>query len=203
MWFVGSEKPCIYSVPNRKQSYDNGNQIYKFGESLTYKSYEDYFVFYPYYSVERIKITELELHEYVQSNDRNAYPDSGISENYEYQYLGQPFGLDNLLGGAKIATGSYTGTGTYGASSPNSLTFEFEPKLLIIASAISGKQFTFVRDSTVAIQHNASTGSGNLAHSEYAPVVEWNGKTVTWYTTGNPDAQANEIAKKYQYIAIG
>ena len=21
MWFVGSEKPCIYSVPNRKQSY--------------------------------------------------------------------------------------------------------------------------------------------------------------------------------------
>lgn len=147
--------------------------------------------------------TTLELHEYVQSNDRNAYPDSGISENYEYQYLGQPFGLDNLLGGAKIATGSYTGTGTYGASSPNSLTFEFEPKLLIIASAISGKQFTFVRDSTVAIQHNASTGSGNLAHSEYAPVVEWNGKTVTWYTTGNPDAQANENAKKYQYIAIG
>ena len=24
MWFVGSEKPCIYSVPNRKQSYDIG-----------------------------------------------------------------------------------------------------------------------------------------------------------------------------------
>ena len=26
-YFVGSENPCIYSVPNRKQSYD----IYKFG----------------------------------------------------------------------------------------------------------------------------------------------------------------------------
>ena len=24
MWFVGSEKPCIYSVPNRKQSYGCG-----------------------------------------------------------------------------------------------------------------------------------------------------------------------------------
>jgi len=23
LWFVGSEKPCIYSVPNRKQSYEN------------------------------------------------------------------------------------------------------------------------------------------------------------------------------------
>lgn len=26
MWFVGSEKPCIYSVPNRKQSYDKDTQ---------------------------------------------------------------------------------------------------------------------------------------------------------------------------------
>lgn len=25
MWFVGSEKPCIYSVPNRKQSYVKEN----------------------------------------------------------------------------------------------------------------------------------------------------------------------------------
>lgn len=29
--------------------------------------------------------------EYVQSNDRNAYPDSGTSGGYEYQYLGVPF----------------------------------------------------------------------------------------------------------------
>lgn len=30
MWFVGSEKPCIYSVPNRKQSYggSRGRKIY-------------------------------------------------------------------------------------------------------------------------------------------------------------------------------
>ena len=34
MWFVGSEKPCIYSVPNRKQSYeiDNGTMIADYGE---------------------------------------------------------------------------------------------------------------------------------------------------------------------------
>lgn len=34
--------------------------------------------------------------------------------------------------GAKIATGSYTGTGTYGASNPNSITFPFTPKLVWI-----------------------------------------------------------------------
>lgn len=33
---------------------------------------------------------------------------------------------------AKIQTGSYTGTGTYGSSNPNSLTFNFSPNMLII-----------------------------------------------------------------------
>lgn len=45
MWFVGSEKPCIYSVPNRKQSYDdflnaNGdNLVDKKDDALTYGDY--------------------------------------------------------------------------------------------------------------------------------------------------------------------
>ena len=34
-------------------------------------------------------------------------------------------------GRAKIATGSYTGTGTSGSSNKNSLTFEFEPKFIV------------------------------------------------------------------------
>lgn len=32
----------------------------------------------------------------------------------------------------KIETGSYVGTGTYGSSNPNSLTFGFQPKIIII-----------------------------------------------------------------------
>lgn len=38
MWFVGSEKPCIYSVPNRKQSYDidihGSNDLFELNEDL-------------------------------------------------------------------------------------------------------------------------------------------------------------------------
>lgn len=34
MWFVGSEKPCIYSVPNRKQSYGERLAIYLFGKNI-------------------------------------------------------------------------------------------------------------------------------------------------------------------------
>lgn len=182
-------------------SYDNGNQIYKFGESLTYKSYEDYFVFYPYYSVERIKITELELHEYVQSNDRNAYPDSGISENYEYQYLGQPFGLDNLLGGAKIATGSYTGTGTYGASSPNSLTFEFEPRVVFVNSVKD--TFFAIFQAGVECATSIRTESSRIIQPKAGNLTtSFSGKTLKWYFS---DAlyQGNGSGYEYKYIAIG
>ena len=43
-------------------------------------------------------------------------------------------GVDNeiasaLSGFARIETGSYVGTGTYGASNPNTLTFGFVPKV--------------------------------------------------------------------------
>ncbi len=38
--------------------------------------------------------------------------------------------LKTLLAGAKIAFGTYNGTGTYGSANPTSLTFDFEPKLL-------------------------------------------------------------------------
>ncbi|WP_298020986.1 hypothetical protein, partial [uncultured Dysosmobacter sp.] len=37
-----------------------------------------------------------------------------------------------VSGAAKIQTGSYVGTGTYGESNPCSLTFDFSPKLVII-----------------------------------------------------------------------
>ena len=37
MWFVGSEKPCIYSVPNRKQSYAIGYGLIKRQQNAKYK----------------------------------------------------------------------------------------------------------------------------------------------------------------------
>lgn len=45
MWFVGSEKPCIYSVPNRKQSYAdkaafNWISVIRLPEFITQKDFE-------------------------------------------------------------------------------------------------------------------------------------------------------------------
>ena len=42
----------------------------------------------------------------------------------------------SALGFAKIQTGSYKGTGTYGASHPCSLTFNFVPKIVIISCSL-------------------------------------------------------------------
>lgn len=44
-------------------------------------------------------------------------------------------GLDNTFG--KIAVGSYTGNGTYGATNPNTLTFDFKPKFVLIYNITS------------------------------------------------------------------
>lgn len=145
--------------------------------------------------------------EIVRSSDRNAYPDSGECDGYEWQYLGVPF--DNAVTAPRLAVGSYMGTGTYGADNPTSLTFEFEPQLLFVfpndswlfngnmrLTAVRGQVATSLRDS----------GSSSV----YIPVVlNWDGKTVSWHTTlGEMDAvsgadQLNAGNAEYFYAALG
>lgn len=113
----------------------------------------------------------------------------------------------------KFAMGSYTGTGTKGAENPNSLTFAFEPKLLIIAlqpvdtndmdRSLSGVES--VRP-LVAIQ-GASTaavsyGSGSYPRA-YMINLTWSGKTVSWYSAADAFLQFNASDATYRYLAIG
>lgn len=86
-------------------------------------------IYYTYITCQLVSIETYEP-EYVHSSSRSAYPDSGEQGGYEYQYLGIPF--ENAATAPKIATGSYVGTGKYGSNNPNSLTFEFDPKLVLI-----------------------------------------------------------------------
>ena len=120
---------------------------------------------------------------------------------------GKKISLENLinymqlLGGVpKIATGSYTGTGTYGADNPCSLTFPFVPKLVAVVCGSSTNIFgyaTFVYEGPVGM-----TGT--------VPQVSWDdvGKTVSWYTTESsstygPSYQLNHRSGTYHYAAIG
>jgi len=98
-------------------------------------------------------------------------------------------------GAAKIQTGSYVGTGTYGASNPCSLTFDFSPAILSI---------------TTKSGYGEIRGNDTVLFS-YLPIqgtrYKFDGNTVTWAVSNSSsyDAgdQQNESGKTYYYVAIG
>lgn len=136
--------------------------------------------------------------EFIQDTNRNAYPDSGNKDGFDYQYIGVP--LDNAVTVPKIETGSYVGTETYGASNPNTLTFGFKPKIVIISingtSTYGGAIFMYgqTRSSYTGVLYN-------LDYSDM-PFLTWNENSVSWYSTHRDYNQLNE-AKTYNYLAIG
>lgn len=97
--------------------------------------------------------------------------------------------------GVKIETGSYVGTGTYGADNPNTLTFEFEPKIVMVNN--NGQYGVIaIRDS----------GGALCAANTVQQTVSWSEKTVSWYCSGtqtNANNQMNQSNGIYKYVAIG
>lgn len=152
---------------------------------------------------------------YVNSPNPNAYP---IDDGYTYTALGQ---IGNKV---QIATGSYTGTGTYGASNPNSLTFDFAPKVIMAVCARytnSGSNFpngySYAPFFAETNQHNvvhmdaltsdaygwrAGLGQTNSSKYPYGKKSA-DGKTLYWYHEGGAGYQYNTSGYTYYYIAIG
>ena len=131
--------------------------------------------------------------DYITSTDRNAYTD-GTVDNTTITYLGH-------LGepSARIEVGSYVGTGTYGSSNKNKLTFKFEPKLLIIRNKVSSNEMLFL--SVVKSGRYVSFSLGSSGGS-YTGVITLSGNTVSWYAGGEM-AQMNASKTTYNHIAIG
>lgn len=129
---------------------------------------------------------------FATSTDRNAYPDSGTVDEVQYQYLGVPF--ENAVTAPKIATGSYTGTGTYGASNPNSLTFDFEPKMVWIIDQTTASTPYFWGRSQFAYDSGETHRTNNVTVS---------GNTMSWYSTSMDGHQFNSYGTEYNYFAIG
>ena len=129
------------------------------------------------------------------------------------------------LGFSKIQTGSYVGTGTYGASNPCSLTFDFIPKLLIFYN-ITGDVLESRIQILVLLTSSYSLG-GVLPKSVLVPVTYYNGTknenfntyskivntTIYWYVdfsmpyqgkSAEPaPAQLNQSGTTYRYFVIG
>ena len=108
-----------------------------------------------------------------------------------------------LLGGVpKIATGSYIGTGTYGANNPCSLTFPFVPKLVVLSNASTYSTDTsgllvMVAGSNMALSLDESNQSTTSRIS-----LTWGTDSVSWHTT-SAARQMNTSSRNYHYVAFG
>lgn len=105
--------------------------------------------------------------------------------------------FDDAESKAKIEVGSYVGTGTYGSSNPNTLTFGFEPKLVIIGPYNFRNCFVWVYGATNVGTSLDGDGAG------YGCVVSLNDKTLSYYSGDSSGSQLNVKSEIYHYIAIG
>ena len=117
----------------------------------------------------------------------------------------------STLGFTKIQTGSYVGTGTYGVDNPNSLTFDFMPKFVIVTPDLAGKGSLegyigiFIYGAAfVPFSYGGGTSGGDNLN---LIVSGWGTNTLKWYSGGNDRNQLNEspsgYVKKYNYIGLG
>ena len=122
--------------------------------------------------------------------------------------------IDSILslvsGGAKIQTGSYVGTGTYGSANPCSLTFDFEPKWAFISEESATGQT--LQGCGVAFFNNKSatytigcgiTGTSQFAYSNPANFISaWDNNSLSWYGSA-ANNQLNISTSIYRYVCIG
>lgn len=114
---------------------------------------------------------------------------AAIPANTTIEYLG-------CLGDkAMVQVVSYVGTGTYGSSNPNSLTFDFVPKIVVIQSPNESTNI----EACIAL--NGSTLVVTYPANGYVSTFSWNKKTVSWYNQSG--YQLNNSGEKYYAVAIG
>ncbi len=120
-----------------------------------------------------------------------GYP--AIPAGTTIEYLGK------LGDKARVQTLSYVGTGTYGSSNPNSLTFDFVPKVIIVSGFYNTYSYSMIL--------SPQTGTGvSMQGSDrgyvYKITCKETDRAVSWYANSYSD-QLNASGIKYTAIAIG
>ena len=114
-------------------------------------------------------------------------------------------------GRSRIEAGTYTGTGTVGSSNPNTLTFNFEPKLVAVFPSDGTAGSPTFMFCTMEEQPSWDEMCGGQRIK-----ITFNGNTVSWYSIGHywqatssgiqpadASGQLNDSGKTYRYFAIG
>lgn len=165
-----------------------------FSDGVTYNGINTYSLTYRTVNASH----ERTLFGYVNSPSPDAYPPA-VSDGYTYALLGQ------LGERVRIATGSYTGTGTYGSSNPNSLTFGFEPKLVVVGTLIPGK-YASGEWRNGFLWAYGQTYTETCVNGKAIVTFSQSGETLNWWVSGNTlnaENQQNSSDQTYNYVAIG
>lgn len=104
--------------------------------------------------------------------------------------------------GAKIATGSYEGTGTeangyVGVNNKNIITLPFTPKMVVIVGRTRHVHAIWLYGQPIGRVDGSDSGTNNLM---------WSNNSLEWYANSTSDGGANQLNKggdTYDWIAIG
>ena len=99
---------------------------------------------------------------------------------------------------ARVAWGTYTGTGTYGSANLTSLSVGFYPVLAVVGSASGTKYGNW---PTILIR--GCTASQSEVSYLSSLIVTWSDSKIQWYNTEHAQAQDNESGTVYYYCVIG
>lgn len=105
----------------------------------------------------------------------------------------------------KVQFGRYTGTGTYGSSNPNSITFDFPPDAFKIFYSGGSLDYNVSNMIPVGILPTSWPVNQNVYLNAYQAYMKISndGKTVSWYTYMNgAEYQLNMSGHEYYWIAI-
>lgn len=109
---------------------------------------------------------------------------------------------------ARIKFGSYQGTGVSGSANPNTLSFDFDPKIVIIKLANSPENLSAWADEMVAIKNCSEAKADGISSGSikrYTEYLTWDNNKLSWNIgqDNSPSLQLNASGHTYNYIAIG
>lgn len=102
-----------------------------------------------------------------------------------------------------IETGSYVGTGTYGDGNPNTLTFPFEPKLVVITGTEGGNYSRLMIAPQNAERVPCLFATDANGETPKNIILTWSNTRLSWYSLRNATDQLNLSSIQYCYTAIG
>lgn len=132
----------------------------------------------------------------LSQNGDNVYPATVMEAIRTYGFMGGTLDktLLELANSGQVLTGSYVGTGQYGASNPNTIEMSRSPKLFVIG---------VVNNYTYAIWTDGMTLMSSISGSaSWTNNVLINENGISWYNTGNAINQFNYSGTTYNWVAI-